>query len=185
MRYDEYLQYLDSTALVPRKYYLYYSTGLTGEAQEFCDDPSSDELGDMIWYFSILHLTYRAHGLAFGKPEVQDAKCSNDTFTMDINSQMQLIKSCADLGQLLNKQCRKEYQRKDWSYSSDTFKRFNDEIDDIKEGIRLKLGGMSWQIFKLADETNCLPLREVFLENHVKLFNRFNLKSPHTPGLDD
>lgn len=185
MRYSEYLQYLDSTCVLPRKYYLYYSSGLTGEAQEFCDDPCQDELGDVIWYFSVLHLSYRAHGLAFAKKEIQEARSTNKNFIIDVASQIGLMKSCAELGQLLNKQCRKEYQRKDWSYNSETFKKLNHEIDDIKEGIKLKLGAMSWQIFRLGEQTNCLPLSEVFLENHIKLFTRFNLKSPHVPGFDD
>tara|TARA_Y100000593_G_C4220800_1_gene291721 strand:- start:51 stop:608 length:558 start_codon:yes stop_codon:yes gene_type:complete len=185
MRYSEYLQYLDSTCVLPRKYYLYYATGLTGEVQEFCDDPSQDELGDVIWYFSVLHLAYRARGLAFANEDVQDAMPQNDNFIIDVASQIDLVKSAAELGQLLNKQCRKEYQRKDWSYNSETFKSLNRDIDEIKESIELKLGVMSWQIFKVAEQTNCLPLTEVFLENHIKLFTRFNLKSPHVPGFDD
>lgn len=101
--FAEYEKTVYDTAVIPLDDYQYYALGLVGEVDEFIKDPTLDEFGDVIWYWSILRKI-------FGAVDLDNVMIFSDNHVIPYTRELQT--RTAAIAQLCNKMRRKEHQSK-------------------------------------------------------------------------
>ena len=104
--YAEYEKTVPKTAAVDTKNFLYYFAGLVGEAQEFRDESTVDELGDVCWYYSMCN---RCLDIKLDLDAISAETESGDTCFFTPSS---LFEQTVEVLQLVNKLERKLTQEK-------------------------------------------------------------------------